>query len=276
MRRTKKYFLVPDFWNSEKSRMKNDMNEHDDFWPDFGRFSLFEQDINLFQSPNRLSAPEKRNLQARLFDGVIPGRPELYYVWSYGLWTFVSLVKDSIITCDPNALTLQVPKCAFESINFDWSKAYLAGPDKTPQLDGNDLNPCTGVENGNEIVFRNCDPNKINWNSYESIIWRRNISFWTEMDHFKAFSMILNPVVQMFSTMAHISSTLMPYKDLLECQTLSFPVHVMSRYARNITRICRPTTCVNIISSSIMNVHSRIHSFSHMDLQLILSCQLSM
>jgi hypothetical protein len=60
---------------------------------------------------------------------------------------------DSIITCDPNALTLQVPKCAFESINFDWSKAYLAGPDKTPQLDGNDLNPCTGVENGNEIVF---------------------------------------------------------------------------------------------------------------------------
>jgi len=73
-----------------------------------------------------------------------------------------SLHKDSIITCDPNALTLQVPKCAFESINFDWSKAYLAGPDKTPQLDGNDLNPCTGVENGNEIVFRNCDPNNIN------------------------------------------------------------------------------------------------------------------
>ena len=73
----------------------------------------------------------------------------------------MSLVKDSIITCDPNALTLQVPKCAFESINFDWSKAYLAGPDKTPQLDGNDLNPCTGVENGNEIVFRNCDPNNI-------------------------------------------------------------------------------------------------------------------
>merc|ERR1712113_994120 len=60
---------------------------------------------------------------------------------------------DSIITCDPNALTLQVPKCAFENINFDWSKAYLAGPDKTPQLDGDDLNPCTGVENGNEIVF---------------------------------------------------------------------------------------------------------------------------
>ena len=61
--------------------MKNDMNEHDDFWPDFGRFSPFEQDINLFQNPNRLSAPEKRNLQARLFDGVIPGRPELYYFW---------------------------------------------------------------------------------------------------------------------------------------------------------------------------------------------------
>ena len=107
-------------------------------------------------------------------------------------------------------------------------------------------------------------------------MWRRNISFWTEMDHFKAFSMILNPVVQMFWTMAHISFTLMPYKDLLECQTLSFPVHAMSRYARNITRICRPTTCVNIISSSIMNVHSRIHSFLPMDLQLIPSCLLSM
>ena len=94
MRRNKKIkFLVPDFWNSEKSRMKNDMNEHDDFWPDFGRFSPFEQDINLFQSPNRLSAPAKRNLQARLFDGVITGRPELYYVWSSGLWIFLSLIK---------------------------------------------------------------------------------------------------------------------------------------------------------------------------------------
>lgn len=51
------------------------MNEHDDFWPDFGRF---EQDINLFQSPNRLSAPAKRNLQARFFDDIITGRPERY------------------------------------------------------------------------------------------------------------------------------------------------------------------------------------------------------
>ena len=74
-------------------------------------------------------------------------------------------MKESIITCDPNALTLQVPKCAFENINFDWSKAYLAGPDKTPQLDGNDLNPCTGVENGNEVVFRNCGPHKITFGS---------------------------------------------------------------------------------------------------------------
>ena len=64
--------MVPDFWKSEKSRMKNDMNEHDDFWPDLGLFGLFEQDINLFQSPNRLNAPAKRNLQAWLLMILLP------------------------------------------------------------------------------------------------------------------------------------------------------------------------------------------------------------
>ena len=49
----------------------------------FRSFCLFEQDINLFQSPNRLSAPAKRNLQARLFDDIItsglPPCSEFYY-----------------------------------------------------------------------------------------------------------------------------------------------------------------------------------------------------
>ena len=74
--------MVPDFCTSEKSRMENDMNEHDDFWPDFGRFGLFEQDTNLFQSPNRLSALAKRNLQAWLFNDIITGRPERCYIRS--------------------------------------------------------------------------------------------------------------------------------------------------------------------------------------------------
>ena len=52
--------------------MKNDMNEHDDFWPDFGHFGPFEQDINLFQSPNRLNALAKRNLQAWLLMILLP------------------------------------------------------------------------------------------------------------------------------------------------------------------------------------------------------------
>ena len=96
------------------------------------------------------------------------------------------------------------------------------------------------------------------------------------MDHFQAFSMILNHAVQMLLTMAPILSTPMPYKDPLECQILLFLVPAMSRYDSNTSRIYVLKPCVNIISSSIMNVHSRIHSFSHMDLQLILSCLLSM
>ena len=169
----------------------------------------------------------KRNLQAWPFDDVITGCPEECHFRSHGRTTSPSLTKDSIITCDPNALTLQVPKCAFENINFDWSKAYLAGPDKTPQLDGNDLNPCTGVENGNEVVFRNIDPHKV------IILVIENLPKMSKMDHLEAFLMISNHVVLMFLTMVHTLSIQMPYKDQLECRTLLFLVLVMSRYACN-------------------------------------------
>ena len=45
-------------------------------------------------------------------------------------------------------MTIRVPECAFENMNFDWSESWLAGTDKAGKMAGDDQNPCTGIKDG--------------------------------------------------------------------------------------------------------------------------------
>ena len=45
-------------------------------------------------------------------------------------------------------MTIRVPECAFENMNFDWSESWLAGTEKAGKLTGDDQNPCIGIKDG--------------------------------------------------------------------------------------------------------------------------------
>ena len=45
-------------------------------------------------------------------------------------------------------MTIRVPECAFENMNFDWSESWLAGTEKAGKMAGDDQNPCTGIKDG--------------------------------------------------------------------------------------------------------------------------------
>ena len=45
-------------------------------------------------------------------------------------------------------MTIRVPECAFENMNFDWSESWLAGTEKAGKMVGDDQNPCIGIKDG--------------------------------------------------------------------------------------------------------------------------------
>lgn len=45
-------------------------------------------------------------------------------------------------------MTIRVPECAFENMNFDWSESWLAGTEKAGKMTGDDQNPCIGIQDG--------------------------------------------------------------------------------------------------------------------------------
>ena len=45
-------------------------------------------------------------------------------------------------------MTIRVPECAFENMNFDWSESWLAGTEKAGKMAGDGQNPCTGIKDG--------------------------------------------------------------------------------------------------------------------------------
>ena len=45
-------------------------------------------------------------------------------------------------------MTIRVPECAFENMNFDWSESWLAGTEKAGKMAGDDQNPCIGIKDG--------------------------------------------------------------------------------------------------------------------------------
>ena len=45
-------------------------------------------------------------------------------------------------------MTIRVPECAFENMNFDWSESWLAGTEKAGKMAGDDQNPCIGIQDG--------------------------------------------------------------------------------------------------------------------------------
>lgn len=59
--------------------------------------------------------------------------------------------SDSTTSCDSNAMTLSIPKCAFENARLNSpGSSYIAGPSLTTQITTEDgaVNSCVAVENG--------------------------------------------------------------------------------------------------------------------------------
>ena len=54
-------------------------------------------------------------------------------------------------------MTIRVPECAFENMNFDWSESWLAGTEKAGKMTGDDQNPCVGIKDGSGTQSFNWD-----------------------------------------------------------------------------------------------------------------------
>jgi len=73
------------------------------------------------------------------------------------------LFEQSTVTCDPKEMTIRVPECAFENMNFDWSESWLAGTEKAGKMAGDDQNPCIGIKDGSGKLTKTDAPESVGY-----------------------------------------------------------------------------------------------------------------